>query len=676
MRACLWSAAIALIVFAGPADAQVRDTVRTDTTVFRIGEIRVEFARPVATIGGVSALEVRLDSLPLPAAPSLEQVLRELPTVHVRTNSRGEAEISVRGSESRQVAVLVDGVPLTLGWDARTDVSVVPATAPLEISIVRGLSSILYGPNVLGGIVEMSVGQGRSFPDRSSLSASVGLDHLGGYGASVTGTVPIETEGGRWLVRAGAGFRDSPGTPLASGVVEPAPASDPGLRLNTDVRNIDGFLATRYRGEGGGWFSFSGSGYNAERGIAAELGVAQPRFWRYPRISRLIAVASGGTGDRQTPFGRGDVEASFGVDVGRTEIDSYASRAYDVINGFEDGDDRTFTLRLLADHTLGARADLRAALTYADINHDADISGAVASYRQRLFSVGGESVWRLVEGGRGSLSAVRLSVGAALDVGDTPETGGREPLDALTDWGVRAGITAANRRGDVLFHAGASRRGRFPALRELYSESLNRFEPNPNLVPEHLVAVEAGLTTRLGSGELQAVAFRHGLSDAIRRIRLPNGRRQRVNADEVRSVGVELLLSQTVGRVGFAADLTLQNVELRDPASTTSREPENLPELFGSAHVRFPLVLGIGARAEARYMGSQFCLDPDTGGDRELAAGTFWNADVSRAFAFRGNPFSRVEVRAGVDNLGDTAVYDQCGLPQPGRLFRFQVRVF
>jgi hypothetical protein len=36
----------------------------------------------------------------------------------------------------------------------------------------------------------------------------------------------------------------------------------------------------------------------------------------------------------------------------------------------------------------------------------------------------------------------------------------------------------------------------------------------------------------------------------------------------------------------------------------------------------------------------------------------------------------RLETSVSGYNLGDTALYDACGLPRAGRLFRFQVRVF
>lgn len=661
-----------------PAGAQQRDTLRADTMVFRIEEIRVTARRPVTTVGGASAVEITVDSLVLPPAPTVEEVLRELPGMHVRTNSRGEAEISVRGSESRQVAVLVDGIPITLGWDARTDVSVLPAAAPHEVNLVRGLSSILHGPNVLGGVVEMSVARGFSFPSASSLQATAGFDGEGGYGTTASGAVPVVTGGGQLLIRAGTGYRESPGAPLAKGIVEPV-ATEGGLRLNTDARNLDGYLALRYVRDAGGWLTFSASSFQAERGIAGELGVKNPRLWRYPHMARTIAVASAGTGDRVTPFGRGDMELSVGVDFGRTEITSYTDRTYTTPSGTENGDSRTTTVRLLADHTLGSRGDLRWAATWADIRQDMDVSGAENAYRQRLSSYGLETVWRLVERSEGPLQAIRLSFGGALDHGDTPESGGLPAMDAMDDWGARVGLTALLGEGQTLLHAGLSRRGRFPALREVYSEALNRFEPNPDLHPERLVAYEGGVTTRMGKGQLQVVGFRHELSDAIRRITLPNKKRKRVNSDRLVSTGVEVMVSQLFGPMELGGDLTLQSVELRDPANPVSREPENLPEASGSTYARVPLVAGIRATAHARYDGAQFCQHPDTGADVELDGGAIFGVSLGRAWSVRGagaRVLSQMEASAGVENLANTALYDQCGLPRPGRLLRLQLRLF
>jgi len=360
-----------------------------------------------------------------------------------------------------------------------------------------------------------------------------------------------------------------------------------------------------------------------------------------------------------------------------TDIRSYETRLYEVIDGREDGDDRTLSLRALRDHTIGDRGDLRTAFTYADIRHEETVDGEFREFEQKLLSLAGETVWRLVDRQGAGLSSLRLSFGAAYDRATTPVTGGLESLPAIDDWGARAGISALLSNGDMILHASASRRGRFPALRESYSEALNRFEPNPDLQPEHLVAMEAGVTSRIGTGELQVVGFHHSLTDAIRRISRPDGKRQRVNSEELKSVGVELYLLQTFGRVDVGGELTLQSVKLTDPATSSNAEPENVPETTGSVFALVPLGAGFETRLEADYTGSQFCIDPDSGDDVELDSGTWLNAALSKVWSLStGGGGRRIETRVSASNLGNTALYDSCGLPRAGRLFSFQVRIF
>jgi len=290
-------------------------------------------------------------------------------------------------------------------------------------------------------------------------------------------------------------------------------------------------------------------------------------------------------------------------------------------------------------------------------------------------SAAAETVWRLVDSPGAGLSSLRLSFGGAYDRGTTPKTGGLESLPLIEDWGARAGLSALINQGNTMLHLSGSRRGRFPALRESYSEALDRFEPNPDLKPEHLVAVEGGVTTRVGNGEIQVVGFHQSLTDAIRRISLPNGKRQRINSDELRSTGIELLVSQTFGRLSVGGELMLQSVELTDPSTEVNTHPENVPEQTLNAFVRFPLVADITTTLEADYTGSQFCIDPDSGEDVELDGGSWFNATLSKVWPWGGGG-RRVETSLAGLNLTDTALYDACGLPRSGRLVRLQFRVF
>ncbi len=645
---------------------------QADTTVYRVGEIIVQATRPVATIGGASALELKLDSLRMQAAPTLDQILRHIPLIQVRVNSRGESQFSLRGSgsDARQVAVVVDGIPLNFGWDDRADLSVIPATAAQTLTVARGLPSLLYGPNVLGGVVEIGVARGSDELSPRGVRFDAGADHTGATGIAASITLPMQQATANWLLRAGAGYRQRDGFALPGDIDEPLPTDD--LRLNTDLQHLDGFASLSYRPNSGAWVDASASAYRAERGIAPEMHITGPRFWRYPQVTRLFSVVAAGTGHRPSPFGGvGDIELSLGADIGHTEIDQFDTNTYRNIAAQEDSDDRNLTLRLRADQTAGKAGELRAGFTYTDINHDEVLNpGIPSSYRQQLWSGALELHVDAQRIGAGT----RFSVGAAIDGANTPESGDKPPLESLTAVGARAGFnTALSSR--LLIHGGASLRSRFPSLRELYSGALGRFEPNPALRPERLLALEAGASLSMGSGDVQVVAFHHALDDAIVRISVPNRRFQRVNRDTQVGTGLELLTGWRVGEFSVSGDVVIQRTELTDESTGTEIEPEYQPDFLAGLGLAGPLPVRARFDLRARHTGRQSCINPDSGQESRLPSAQRYDAEVSRQWRLRGTWTSAVELAVGADNLSDEVIYDQCGLPQPGRTFRIQLRL-
>ena len=284
-------------LLAGPlrAHAQVTriDSLRADSAAQRLSAVGVSASSSAGTIGGAAAIVVKPGELRSSPAPLLDQVLRESPFVLVRQNSRGEMEISVRGSDSRQASVILDGVPLSLGWDHSTDPSVLPATGTERIEIVRGLGSLLKGPNTLGGTIEIThdaFGQ----PAGGRAWAGLGVDQFGstvttlGYGGRLA-----EFGGGALSLRAGAAHRQRDGVAL------PDEASDPtaqdGLRTGTDMKQFDGFASVRWNNRKGASLGFMYSGFDAERGVPPEENITAPRLWRYPYVRRQVATFFAGT---------------------------------------------------------------------------------------------------------------------------------------------------------------------------------------------------------------------------------------------------------------------------------------------------------------------------------------------------------------------------------------------
>ena len=677
------------LVLSAPAmiSAQAtQDSMRVDSTrvarQYDIKGLTISVPRPALTTGGSSAVEMRLDSLRSVPAPTMEDVVRAMPLLVIRQNSRGESHPSIRGSEERQIGIFLDGVPLTVGWDHRTDLSIIPLTAAQGIRLIRGLSSVLYGPNTLGGVIEVDVAR---VPGRiesvNPIDVGISVNESGGTNIAVGAAHLIDRDEAQWLFRAGAGFSDRPGYTVPNGASDGADIrpqflrNADGLRLNSDTRRMDAYFAARVRGEDGGWASLATTAYDVERGVPPEAHQDEPRLWRYPEQTRLLTALSFGTGSRYTGSGRGDVEVSLGMDLGSTRIDQYDTGAFQSVVEREDSDDRNLSFRLEGEHTLGDQGDFRASATYADVNHDEVLTpGGSSEFRQRLWSLGAETEWKL-----GPTDGTRLSLGAVLDGADTPESGDKPPLARLNDFGARIGISSLVSRG-LLVHGGASRRARFPSLRELYSGALGRFIPNPSLEAEIMLGAEGGFTVHTGDLEIQVVGFHQRLADGIIRTTVTDdsGTRlfKRVNQDQIQSTGIEMLAIGTLGVATISTDLTLQHVRGVEPDGTRI-ELEYEPSVTGEFSLESPLGGGYRAASDFRFVSDQRCANPEIGGLQSFGASGSADFSLRKIFQFGGRgALSRVDASASVRNATNSTSYDQCGLPQPGRTLQVQFRVW
>jgi iron complex outermembrane receptor protein len=664
------------LLAAQPTAAQARpDSTRRDSSVTKLKAISVTATRAAAVVGGASAVLVTPTALRASPAPLLEQALREAPFVHVRQNSRGEMELSVRGSDSRQAAVMMDGVPMTLGWDHRADPSLIPVTGSQSLVIVRGLGTLLNGPNTLGGTIEIAHSDDIAEPSGGSWWLGGGVDENAALVTSLGGTRKFaDVKGGALSLQGGVGYRQRDGFTLPNGARDTS--SSDGLRTNSDLRHSDAFAMVRWSNAMRRSVGLTLSAFDAERGVPPEEHIAQPRLWRYPYNRRAVAALSLNSGAFSTPFGIGTFEVGLGYNAGKLKIESFSDRTYKTVTGEELGYERAWTQRMRASHSLG-NATLKTALTVADVRYDETLSpDPTAHYRQRLWSTGAELETPL--GG-----STTLSGGVVYDRASTPETGGRARQEPLDNLGWRAGLSHDFNTG-WRAHASVSQRSRFPALRELYSGALNRFMPNPDLKPETLLGFETGVIMNAAgattSRTIQVIGFRHHLEDAVVRITLPppDGRFRRINRDRIESTGVELLAGFIFGidrarPVTLNVDGLLQNISIHDQTVTADRgrHAENNPEARANMELGVPLPFALRALGTARYTGTQFCLNADTGNEMRLKSQMQADLAAERIFPLSGRGgFSSLRTLVSLDNLSDATVYDQCGLPQPGRTLR------
>jgi hypothetical protein len=78
--------------------------------------------------------------------------------------------------------------------------------------------------------------------------------------------------------------------------------------------------------------------------------------------------------------------------------------------------------------------------------------------------------------------------------------------------------------------------------------------------------------------------------------------------------------------------------------------------------------------ASLSHVGAQHCVDPDTDVDVALAPQSIGGVTAQRSWRLGGSRgFRFLRLLAGMDNVTNVAMYEQCGLPRAGRTLRIGI---
>lgn len=67
-----------------------------------------------------------------------------------KSGGRSEQQVKVRGFDSRQVPVFLDGVPIYVPYDGNLDLGRFQASDLAAVEVSKGYTSLLQGPNQMG----------------------------------------------------------------------------------------------------------------------------------------------------------------------------------------------------------------------------------------------------------------------------------------------------------------------------------------------------------------------------------------------------------------------------------------------------------------------------------------------------------------------------------------------
>ena len=141
---------LAMVACVSPAFASAAEAPHE---IYQVGEVLVSASYLEPEVGTV--YRITPQDFERTNARSLDEALREIPSINVRNGADGTPRLDVRGLRTRQIKLLVNGIPFNSAEDGQFDPTLIPTFAIGRIQLQAGASSVLYGDGGVGGVLDI-----------------------------------------------------------------------------------------------------------------------------------------------------------------------------------------------------------------------------------------------------------------------------------------------------------------------------------------------------------------------------------------------------------------------------------------------------------------------------------------------------------------------------------------
>lgn len=541
LHALMATAFAALTVTPPPASAQERPAplVLDPITVIGTGLPTGVMTNPA------SVTVIEGEELARRPAVSIAGLLRDVPGLAI--SEEGIERISLRGEQSRRIAILIDGQALSDHGNYGQPIPVDP-TQIERIEVVRGSSSVVSGNRAIGGVINIITKQGADKPFELTTSAGW-FSATRGWRASIAaaGTVPFGA--GEFDYRLGFGKMDQGNRRIPDGVAESTAASDRNLSLHAGYRQGNHHFGLR-----GQATDLAANVYTINPPGVTDWTVDLPR-----RDLRKVALFYEGIDlapwlDKLSfDVYRQTIAREFINDITQSSAPGMSVR----VQSESVDDQRTAGLNLTAEMRFSERTRTVAGLEYEDDRLTTDKLTMTslpfppfATRREgrdeakiRTISAFAEHEIEFSPTLTGTFGARWYRVRADHDVAienDVPNPTGARKSSSL---GLGAAGLVWSPDDTLALRANISQGYIYPTLGQLYLTTTggsNTIRPNPDLKPERTTTYELGARYSQGGLDMDATLFHMASRDYIAYFVDGSDESQYENVSAARSWGLEL----------------------------------------------------------------------------------------------------------------------------------------
>lgn len=473
---------------------------------------------------------------------NLSEIMNHTAGTYVTEGSKGESGLMIRGLASNRITLMYDSIPIYEPYFNSFDLKSLPSSGIETIQVIKGSSSVLYGPNTLGGIVNVITKRiGSPF---FHLDANLGKNST--YFVSGSG-------GYKWNRFA---FFGNASWDKSDGYKWKNDSDDRIPRKHSDYDRKNFAAKLFYYPTEKSEIMAEVIYYTANYGIPAATDTTKTRFWDFKDWDRI-------------QFNAGAVFPLF--NQGSVKFRTYFIRHFNVLDAYTKEDFQTrqwestyknnsYGASLMNEIPIFSQHTLKLGVHYShhQVRQQGDIGEIWEEYKRDIFSVGLEDHFVL-------FPQWKIIAGASIDYLGKPDGEDKTTLNPLV--GLRF-----SPREWLSFHLSMAYKSRFPSMNSLYGS-----QGNPLLKDEKGRTFELGFDL-IRSLDLSGTVFYSLYHDMIQAYRGLDGYKNYQNIGKAEIYGLELSAHKKIGRFDFSLNYTFLNTrdtDLDQPLDYTPKSQFN-----------------------------------------------------------------------------------------------------
>lgn len=673
-----WSLQAQTVQASAEGKGTITSADKKDYEAFDLGELYVRGER-LATVQDVTdVVQISQEEIRATNAKTVAEALQYVPGVVVSTGRKDEPNVMIHGLDQGRALILIDGVPYYETYYGKLDLNQIPVENVARIDVEKGVSSVLWGPNGLAGVINIIT---KKPTEKPSFDVLVEAGEYEAYRASVSHGMKVG-KFGYWLNYSHTqreGYYLSRSFDKRTGTITSRPGGtvsaimeDGGVRNNSDYQQDA--LWTKVGFEPGPFSEYYVNFHYITRQKGSPAGLddntvfaSRPAFSnlaRRPDYDTWGIDLSGQQKITEAIVLKGKVFYHHHLDA----YDSYSDPEFEDKIAHSNYKDYLLGTSLLGEAKLGNNDTLRAGFTYAKESHE-DREDAYLPFQEYISYTGSVSLENefrpvkdlsLIAGiGYNWFEVSRAKQYVKNRSGDfTGWKDGEEPDDSQLTPMVGAAYTFCD--GTKLF-ASAARKVRFPTLFQLYSSKGG----NPDLEAEKSWNYVLGASRSLGPyARTEISLFRYDIEDYIDNYD-PQHLSQNENFAKIIIQGIETYVDIFPAKdVSLRLGYTFNNAEDKSDGALTSHV-RNVPKHKIDASLKY-LIPGILVKTDlsARYVSSTYGQLPYLGSIRPAIKNSDYTVVDLRLSKDIGKNF---EIYWMIKNIFDKDYEPEYGFPAAGR---------